>query len=54
MSTEKKDDSEKEQDFHGAALIDQDGKEVLITEEMVQDACHKLDEKEPSEPQSES
>jgi len=26
-------------DFHGAALIDEDGNEIPITEGMVQDAC---------------
>lgn len=33
-------------DFHGAAVIDEDGKEIPITEEMVQDACQKLDNEE--------
>ena len=32
-----------EQDFHGAAIISEDGKELPITEDMVQDACHKLE-----------
>jgi hypothetical protein len=30
-------------DFHGAAIIDKDGKEVPITEEMVQRACSELE-----------
>lgn len=30
-------------DFHGAAFIDDEGHEIPITEEMVQEACHKLD-----------
>jgi hypothetical protein len=29
-------------DFHGAALIDEDGKEIAITEEMIEEACQKL------------
>ncbi|UTW45688.1 hypothetical protein KFE80_01865 [bacterium SCSIO 12696] len=28
--------------FNGAAILDQNGKEVPITEEMVQGACHEL------------
>ena len=31
-------------DFHGAALIDEDGNEIPITEDMVQDACHEAAE----------
>lgn len=30
-------------DFHGAALIDANGCEIPITEDMVQEACRKLD-----------
>jgi hypothetical protein len=33
-------------DFHGAALIDEDGNEIPITEDMVQNACHNLEEDE--------
>lgn len=29
-------------DFHGAAVIDQDGQEIAITEEMVAEACSQL------------
>lgn len=29
-------------DFHGAAIINQDGREVAITEDMVNEACNKL------------
>lgn len=36
-------DSEQEVDFHGAAIIDENGNEVAITEEMIKDACEKLD-----------
>jgi hypothetical protein len=35
-------------DFHGAALIDADGNEIPITEDMVQGACTNLDETEGS------
>lgn len=31
-------------DFHGAALIDDQGREVPITEAMVQRACKKLEQ----------
>lgn len=32
-----------EPDFHGAALIDDEGREIPITEEMVLDACEALE-----------
>lgn len=31
-------------DFHGAALIDERGREIPITEAMVQRACQQLDQ----------
>lgn len=31
-------------DFHGAAIIDNEGHEVPITEEMVKQACEELEE----------
>ncbi len=37
-----KDDTRKAADFHGAAIIDANGREIPITEEMVQEACDKL------------
>lgn len=33
-------------DFHGAAVIDEEGNEIPITEEMVQDAFEELEELE--------
>ncbi len=33
-------------DFNGAAIIDENGVEVAITEEMVQNACDQLDSSE--------
>lgn len=36
---EKGDSKQPEADFHGAAIIDENGKEVPITETMVQQAC---------------
>lgn len=33
----------REPDFHGAAIIDDQGREIPITEQMVQQACSKLD-----------
>lgn len=41
-----------EVDFHGAAIIDEDGHEIPITEEMIQKACAELEEGEGSEPDS--
>ncbi|MAZ69270.1 PA1571 family protein [Porticoccus sp.] len=35
----------KSPDFHGAALIDDNGREIPITEDMVQDAFSDLDQK---------
>lgn len=32
-----------ETDFHGAAIIDEQGHEIPITEQMVQQACSALD-----------
>lgn len=36
--------NDKHVDFHGAAIIDANGREIPITEAMVQDACDKLAE----------
>ncbi|UTW45690.1 hypothetical protein KFE80_01875 [bacterium SCSIO 12696] len=44
MTANKKQQPASEADFHGAAIIGDDGQEVLITEDMVKDACEKLDE----------
>jgi len=46
-STEKHDKNNQEEapaDFHGAAIIDKDGHEIPITEEMVKDACEDLED----------
>jgi len=32
-------------DFHGAAIIDENGREIPITEAMVQKACKQLQDK---------
>jgi len=32
-------------DFHGAAIIDDNGREIPITEEMIQQACEDLESK---------
>ncbi len=49
MAGDKK-DQEKEKpeeepaiDFHGAAILDENGEEIPITEDMIQEACEKLD-----------
>ena len=36
-----------ESDFHGAAILNEDGTETPITEDMVQDACEKLNDEKP-------
>lgn len=40
----KKNNNVKEIDFHGAAVIDPQGREIAITEEMIQEAFKKLEE----------
>lgn len=40
-------------DFHGAALLDDEGNEIPITEDMVREACKELDETR-QKPQSEA
>ena len=45
-------DKHNEVDFHGAAVVDQHGQEVPITEDMVQTACTNL-EAEGSDPNDE-
>lgn len=34
-------------DFHGAAILNEDGTETPITEDMIQDACEKLNSEKP-------
>lgn len=50
MSAQKPEQQTEEQsqevDFHGAAIIDAKGREIPITEEMIQKACEELDEAE--------
>ncbi|MCB1667882.1 MAG: hypothetical protein R3E73_12040 [Porticoccaceae bacterium] len=43
MSIETNQENDQHTDFHGAAIIDEDGKEVPITEDMVQEACQEAD-----------
>jgi hypothetical protein len=43
------DGQDKDVDFHGAAIINRDGTETLITEDMVQDAFEQL-ESDPDKP----
>ena len=38
-------------DFHGAAIINEKGEEVPITEEMVRQACEELDPEQPQKKQ---
>lgn len=57
--TTKKENSEKKMqddlkpDFHGAAIIDNEGREVPITEEMVKQACEDLEKKRKKHTDSE-
>lgn len=44
MNTENETKNKDDMDFHGAAIVSNAGKEMPITEDMVQDACHKLDD----------
>ena len=37
-------------DFHGAAVIDEQGNEIAITEEMILAACQSLDDNGPISP----
>ncbi len=34
-------------DFHGAAIIDENGNEIAITEEMVKQACQEIEKSKP-------
>lgn len=44
MSEEQKDKkTEEEVDFHGAAIVDEKGNEIEITESMVRKAIHELE-----------
>ncbi|MCV6603721.1 MAG: hypothetical protein OIF34_00335 [Porticoccaceae bacterium] len=43
MSQKDKQPPPSEADFHGAAIVGEDGQEVPITEEMVKSACEDLD-----------
>lgn len=42
-SEDQKSDELPDVDFHGAAIIDEDGNEVPITETMIKEACEKLE-----------
>ncbi len=46
MNNKQTNDNKKDHDpdFHGAALIDEEGNEIPITEDMVQDACSEPEE----------
>ena len=51
---DKSDKKVKSPDFHGAALIDDNGREIPITEDMVQHAISDLNQKEPPRPKEKS
>lgn len=45
----KPEEQPEEVDFHGAAVIDENGREIPITEEMIQKACEELDDSDTEE-----
>ncbi len=47
QATDQTEENQQEVDFHGAAVIDENGHEIPITEEMIQQACTELEEDEP-------
>lgn len=47
MPQNNKDTQIPEADFHGAAIIAENGKEVPITEEMIKQACEEADSEKP-------
>jgi|TARA_B110000483_G_scaffold145435_1_gene173631 hypothetical protein len=49
QNNKKTEDVESEIDFHEAAVINEKGEEVAITEEMVREAINKIDQKAHSE-----
>lgn len=47
MAKENQQEPDKKQpkpNFNGAAIIDENGKETLITEEMIKDACDSIED----------
>ncbi len=46
QATDQPEENQQEVDFHGAAIIDENGREIPITEEMVQQACAELEDDE--------
>ncbi|MDG1165530.1 MAG: hypothetical protein P8P26_07325 [Porticoccaceae bacterium] len=46
MSKEKQETPPEQPNFNGAAIIDEQGAEIPITEDMVQNACDELDDSE--------
>ncbi|RLA47417.1 MAG: hypothetical protein DRR06_02645 [Gammaproteobacteria bacterium] len=41
-------------DFHEAAILNEDGSETPITEDMIQDACKRLNQASPDTKESDS
>ncbi len=52
QNNKKTEDVESEIDFHEAAVVNEKGEEVAITEEMVREAINKLDQEARSESDS--
>ena len=46
-TTDERDSNPPQPNFNGAAIIDDDGNEILITEEMIKSACDELENVKP-------
>lgn len=46
-TTDKSDSNPLQPNFNGAAIIDDDGNEIPITEEMIKSACDELEDVKP-------
>ena len=54
MSASKKLELEQCIDFHGAAIVNENGEEIAITEEMIEKACKQLEDSYFMSPYSKS
>ena len=46
-TTDKRDSNPPQPNFNGAAIIDDDGNEIPITEEMIKSVCDELEDVKP-------
>jgi hypothetical protein len=49
MMSEQKQQQENQANFHGAAVIDKQGREIPITEDMIKQACEKLEREQKTD-----